>query len=217
MILYHVDQKKTRKYPTRNRHLYGIIFEKMKITFTASLRGKKDFEAQYDAILSELKKNNEIDLSEGLLTQTSGKAYTDVQKGNREANIALYKKKIEELRHADFCIFECSAHSLTIGFMIHKALEMNKPTIVLYYKDNDPEFLAGVEDDKLIIKSYDDENLPKILKDAFDAAQDVRDKRFNFFISPNLLTFLESTSRDLGVTKSTFIRNLILEHKKKQK
>ena len=86
MILYHVDQKKTRKYPTRNRHLYGIIFEKMKITFTASLRGKKDFEAQYDAILSELKKNNEIDLSEGLLTQTSGKAYTDVQKGNREAN-----------------------------------------------------------------------------------------------------------------------------------
>jgi predicted DNA binding CopG/RHH family protein len=72
--------------------------------------------------------------------------------------------------------------------------------------------LTGIEDEKLIIRSYTEKNLKKILKEAIDLARQRSDKRFNFFISQKLLNYLESISKKEGINKSTFIRNLILEH-----
>jgi predicted DNA binding CopG/RHH family protein len=50
-----------------------------------------------------------------------------------------------------------------------------------------------------------------------DHAREKRDKRFNFFISPKLLEFLEKTSNGDGITKSKYIRNLIVEHMRQNK
>lgn len=189
----------------------------MKVIFTASLRGKKFYENQYKHIIQTIKKLGYETNEDDIVNATNNKVYIDIQEGSREANVAMYQKKVLELQNSDICIFECSTHSLAIGFMIQKSLEFNKPTIVLYYKDNTPDFLTGIEDDKLIVRSYNDDDIDKVLTTALDEGQNVRDKRFNFFISPKLLAYLENTSRKNGVTKSTFIRNLILEHKKKFK
>ncbi|MEN9328697.1 MAG: hypothetical protein RI947_1505 [Candidatus Parcubacteria bacterium] len=189
----------------------------MKVIFTASLRGKKYFEPQYKRTVDVIKKLGYETNAEDLIHPSNNKIYTDIQEGSRDANVAMYKKKIQELQEADICMFETSTHSLAIGFMIQKALEFNKPTIVLYYKDNAPDFLTGVEDDKLIVKNYDDDNLEAVVTGVLGEGQNMRDKRFNFFISPKLLSYLENTSRKDGVTKSTFIRNLILDHRKKFK
>lgn len=128
-----------------------------------------------------------------------------------------YKNQITSIKKADFCIFETSTHSLGIGFMTMKSLDVGKPTIVLYHEDNVPVFLAGIEDDKLIVKKYTKDNLKKVLREAIDAARERRDKRFNFFISPKLLEYLEKTSTRQGVTKSKFIRNLITDHMRREK
>ena len=189
----------------------------MKVIFTASLRGKKYFESQYKALFQEIEKLGYEHMADDLVNPSSNQVYVDIKQGGREANIALYKKKIEDIQKADICVFECSTHSLSVGFIVQKALALNKPTIVLYYKDNAPDFLAGVDDDKLIVKSYNDDNIHDALKQAFEEAQSQRDKRFNFFISPSLLTYLEDASKKQGVTKSTFIRNLILEFKRRSK
>lgn len=189
----------------------------MKVILTASLRGKKYFEEQYKAIFREIEKLGHENIADDLLNPSQNPVYMDIVEGVRDANIALYKKKIEDIQKADICIFECSTHSLAVGFVIQKALALNKPTIVLYYKENAPDFLAGVEDEKLITRSYDETNLHEVLANAISDASSLRDKRFNFFISPRLLTYLEKTSKEEGVTKSTFIRNLILEHRKKFK
>lgn len=72
-----------------------------------------------------------------------------------------------------------------------------------------------MEEEKLIIKQYNEKNIKKVIKEAIDIARERRDKRFNFFISPKLLEYLEKASFNDGVTKSKFIRNLITEHMRK--
>jgi hypothetical protein len=187
----------------------------MKVIFTASLRGKKYFEDQYKQLFQAINELGYENIADDLMKPSTNKVYMDLLEGGREANIALYKKKIEDIQKADICVFECSAHSLSVGFVVQKSLELSKPTVVLYYKNNDPEFLEGVDDEKLIIRSYDDTNYKEVIKEALTEAENQRDKRFNFFISPYLLNFLNRAAKDQGVTKSTFIRNLILEHKRR--
>jgi hypothetical protein len=72
-----------------------------------------------------------------------------------------------------------------------------------------------LKDDRLFLINYNHTTLRKALQETFSNANRFRDKRFNFFISPDLLNYLEDTSKRMSVTKSTFIRNLIKEHREK--
>ncbi len=128
-----------------------------------------------------------------------------------------YLKKIKNIASADICVFEVSNHSLGVGFLIQKALDSGKPVLALYCQDNVPIFLSGLEDERFALKQYSDETLEKTLKEGLDMVRERRDKRFNFFISPKLLEYLESASGKDGVTKSRFIRNLIVRHVQKRK
>lgn len=152
-----------------------------------------------------------------LITVPTNKFYEDLEKEGKKGDINLYKKNLKKIKDSDINLFECSLHSLSIGFMIEKSLEAHKPTIVLYLEDNNPHFLDGIEDEKLIVRSYNDKNLNDILAEALKEAKIRGDKRFNFFISPMLLSYLEKASKEKGVTKSTFIRNLLLDHMARSK
>lgn len=187
----------------------------MKIFFTASLRGGQDFTKYYKEIYDLIEELGHTNLDHEIFSLTSKDYYDLIEKEGRKAYVDLYKRKVKNIQEADLCIFEASLHSSSIGFEIHKALELNTPTLVLYYDDNIPHFLLGADDEKLIVKSYTDKNIKEVLQEAIEELQEVRDKRFNFFISPRLLTYLETTSKKFGITKSTFIRNLLNEHMKK--
>lgn len=186
----------------------------MKVFFTASQRGKKEFGKYYNLIASQIKELGLNLLEDDILNIKSKEFYNNLEY-NHDANVKFYKTKLESLEQADINIFEISAHSLSIGFVIEKSLELNKPTIVLYYSSNKPLLLMGNEDEKLILKSYTEKNLKEILQQAVALAKERRDKRFNFFISPKLLNYLENMSKKLGITKSKFIRNLLLDHMKR--
>lgn len=187
----------------------------MKIFFTASQRGKKQFGGIYEKIQSYARSNNYTLLDDEISIDEPQKLNKAIESGNHKVQVDFYHKKIDSIKAADVCIFEVSTQSLSLGFIIQKALEFNKPTIVLYMKGFVPYFLDGVENDKMLLKEYEEETLEKKLQDSLDKALDLREKRFNFFISPALLTYLEAASKAEGLTKSTFIRNLILAHKKK--
>lgn len=189
----------------------------MKIFFTASLRGKEFYGKQYKEIFDIINTSGYENLDDEIFNLNSEDYYKKIKTEGRNAFVDLYKRKIKRIQDADICIFEGSFHSLSIGYLIQKAIEFNKPTIVLYFEDNIPHFLAGVEDEKLIVKNYNEKNLKEIFKACIDEATELRDKRFNFFISPELLSYLEGTSKKLNITKSTFIRNLIQEHRRKYK
>lgn len=119
-----------------------------------------------------------------------------------------------EMTKADICVFETSYQSLACGYLIDKSVESGKPTIVLY-KENIPHILSVIDDEKLIVKNYDEKSLKKILKATLEHAREKRDKRFNFFLSPKLLSYLENTSTSQGVTKSKVLRDLIVDHMRK--
>lgn len=187
----------------------------MKIFFTASQRGKKTYQTFYDRIAQTIKKEGFSLLDDDILTQSSESFYKQMETGGRKALIDFYNTELDRIQKADINVFDCSFGSLSIGYIVEKSLEYNKPTLILYYKDNVPFFLGGSRDEKLMLGSYNEKNLEQVVKDVLKRANDLRDKRFNFFISPRLLSYIESASKKIGVTKSVFIRNLIIDHQRK--
>lgn len=129
---------------------------------------------------------------------------------DEETSSTIYLKMLQK---ADICVFETSINNLIIGFLIAKSLELNKPTIILCSKND--SFFKKLKNEKLVFQRYDNQkNVEKKINQAFKKAQKLRDRRFNFFISPDLLNYLEQESRKLGITKSMLIRQLIIKHKK---
>ncbi len=127
-----------------------------------------------------------------------------------------YKILLDKISQSELCLFECTRESFSLGFLIEKALEMEKPVIALGAKNHLPQFIKSVESEKFQAVEYTKNNLVKVIKTAINAAALLSDKRFNFFVSSNMLAYINKMSKKLGVTKSTFIRNLIEEHKKKE-
>lgn len=187
----------------------------MKVFFTASQRGKKQFGPVYKRIQDIAIHLGYKLINDDISSEEPANLYKALENGDHKAQVEFYNKKIDSIKNADMCVFEASTHSLSIGFVIQKSLEFNKPTIVLYIKDHKPLFFSGLENEKLILQEYEEKTLEKQFSSAIQDAMHLREKRFNFFISPSLLHYLEQTSKKEGVTKSTFIRNLILAHKKK--
>lgn len=181
----------------------------MKVFFSGSYKGADKFSEQYKAIFDLIKKNGYEHLDYDIVNVS----YDQLADSNDDSAFDKhYEKKMKAIKNADICIFETTVHSLGIGFLIQKALDDGKPVISLYYKDNQPYFLSGLKDERFILKSYNDESLTMVLKEALETARERRDKRFNFFISPKLLEYLEKASKKEGFTKSKFIRNLIMDH-----
>lgn len=190
----------------------------MKIYFTSPIKdidSIKPFLKEIYQIISKLGYAHADDF----LSRLNNKEdfYSKLEEGGKEAHEQYFNDTINILKNADINIFECSIPSLGVGFQIEKSIAYNKPTIVLYYSKHKPHFIAGTQNEKLFIREYNDNNLSSVLEDTIDEARHASDKRFNFFISPSLLTYLEEVSTKAGITKSAFIRQLILEHKRKRK
>ncbi|MCL4374904.1 hypothetical protein M1523_03510 [Patescibacteria group bacterium] len=183
----------------------------MKVFFTASQKGKNYFDQYYKRIAEESEMRGYLLLNDGVLATKEEELGSD----GKDTYEKLYHKTLKALQEADVCVFETTVSSSYVGYLISKALELNKPTIVLYFKDNAPVFLLGIHEEKLIIRNYNDNNLTQVLSAAYESAGKLRDKRFNFFISPDLLNYLETASKTTNQTKSMFIRKLILEHRNK--
>ena len=128
-----------------------------------------------------------------------------------------YQKMIKLLKEADINIFDCSMPDSCTGFQISKSLEFNKPTIALYQNTSPPSFIDSINEEKFLSASYNKESVKNVLHSLLQKAQLLSDKRFNFFISPSLLNYLNLMSHEFGMTKSTYLRNLIIEDKKKRR
>lgn len=187
----------------------------MKVFFSASLQGDVNIEL-IRKIYREIEAFG-FDHTDDEVMTLSKEEYKALKDQPREVLVDRYNRKMAAIKSADICVFDATSYSLSTGFLVHAALDALKPTIVLYYKDLIPYFMAGINNERLIIKSYDERTMKKKLREAINHARERRDKRFNFFISPKLLDFLERASRQEGITKSKYIRNLIVEHMRANK
>lgn len=128
-----------------------------------------------------------------------------------------YIQSVEAVKKADIVVMEVSGHSMSMGYLISKALEMNKPVIALHKKEQMPIFIKGIDDQKLIISEYTEENVEEITKQALKKANSLIDVRFNFFVSSKILNYLDWVSQKKMLPRSVFLRDLIEKEMKKDK
>jgi len=187
----------------------------MKVYFIASSRLVGANPKLYSKVYSYLSADNKM---------ISDKVLKWVKMGVRDMNVAPLKIKkenyiesLESVKKADFVVMEVSGHSMSMGYLISKALEMNKPVIALHKQEHAPNFIKGISDLKLIICEYDEKNVDEILEKSLKTATGLIDVRFNFFVNSKILNYLDWVSQKRMVPRSVFLRNLIEHEIKKDK
>jgi len=128
-----------------------------------------------------------------------------------------HRKTVLAIKSAEICIFEVSNHSLSVGYLINLALENGKTVILLTNNDKLPIIFRTIKSDKLIRVVYDKNNIKEKLADALEKAKNVSDVRFNFFVSPKILNYLDWVAQKRMIPRSVFLRNLIEREMKKEK
>ena len=188
----------------------------MKIYFVASPRLVVKDPELYKRIHHYLAKNN-VMLSDKLLKWTYKKLLDKIYDDNDKEGASAYKEAIDKVKKADVVMMEVSGHSVTMGYLISKSLDLSKPVVVFYKKGTKILFLKGINNPKLKLKEYDKHNIENLLDQAIEEAKKEIDVRFNFFVSPKILTYLDWVAQKRMIPRSVFLRNLIEREIKKEK
>lgn len=185
----------------------------MKIYFTASLRGKKEFGDNYLKIVKVLTKLSEKVFSDHIIKNdfsvVDSQSKDDVQKS--------YGRILSEIKKSDIFVAEVSTQSLSVGHELTEAMSLNKPMVILYTGENRPGLLFGSMYDKMQIIQYTQDNLEEKLRTAAEDALKHADVRFNFFVSPKILAYLDWVAQKRMIPRSVFLRDLIEKEMKKDK
>jgi len=176
----------------------------MKIYLTAPLNEGKTFDKKYRLIDKTLQGFGHKVLSGRTIKRNLRKKYK-----NRKEAVKIYRQLYRSLKSAEIAIVEVSYPSLSVGHEISLALELNKPVIALHLKNKHYHLLSAIPDEKLQTVRYDSKNLEKQLNKTIKIALEKVDVRFNFFITPQLLSYLDWVSGKKRIPRSVFIRSLI--------
>lgn len=110
--------------------------------------------------------------------------------GNRELrNIKeIYKLCVEAIREADLAIIEDTVSNFSTGHQITLALQMRKPTLVLWqgkkHRHFNQMFIHGIESELLRVAEYDAQNLTDVLQTFIHTYEDKPEKnRFHLVLS----------------------------------
>lgn len=187
----------------------------MKICFIASIQGKIGRENDYKNIVNIIKKKGYNVFADHVLKQTQ----EDLNSLTQEEKVKFHKKIIDLIKKSDIIVSEISYSSLSVGYLISLALDFGKPTILLYKGNKEPNILSTLEQsDRLIVSRYQSLwELEKIINTTIEEAKEQMDTRFNFFISPQIASYLDWVTKTKKVPRAVYLRNLIEEDMKKNK
>ena len=185
----------------------------MRIYFTASVRGKKEFGENYVEIVKVLNKMGHKVFAEHILDDN----LPEISHLSKEDAKKNYHRILTEMKKAEVVVAEVSKQSLSVGHELTEAMLLNKPLIVLYFGDAKPGLLFGSNYDKMQIAKYSLENIKQMLENLVETASKHVDVRFNFFVSPKILNYLDWIAQKRMIPRSVFLRNLIEKEMKKDK
>ncbi|PIR59676.1 MAG: hypothetical protein COU68_04325 [Candidatus Pacebacteria bacterium CG10_big_fil_rev_8_21_14_0_10_45_6] len=178
----------------------------MKVFYTTSLRNVAKNRDRLETIYVLIEKLGHTNLDKVLFNIPDSKKFYD---GLHKEKLSHYNRMIACIKKADVVLLEVSTQSLSMGFILHTALGMNKPVIALHTSGKSPFFVQGIEDKRLRVQEYDLETIEKVLTEALEFAQETFDVRFDFFISPEISMHLDTLARENRVPKSVYLRSLI--------
>jgi len=185
----------------------------MKIYFAASLTGKAQYGTNYQAILSQIRELGHTLVTTNVLDRTS----KDVAKETAEQAGEYYKKMVSWIKQAELVVAEVSYPSTGIGYEISLALQEGTPVIALHVGDRFPYLLESTRVDRLQVVEYGLDELKDILKYAIEEAKSQLDVRFNFFVSPKIVTYLDWITKKRKMPRAVYLRRLIEQDMEKNK
>lgn len=183
----------------------------MKIFYTASYYGKSKYQKYYDMVLRAIEATNVEIISP--------------EKGNYQTvlNPSLKRKlKEEKIIHSeairkgilisDAVIIEASHEDFQLGYEAAFAVENKKHLLCLSTHEN---FSEKMRYRYLLGARYNEYNIEEIVENFINFVKKGQlSERFNLFLSPSQLQYLEKKAKEEKVNKSEYIRNLIEEDKK---
>jgi hypothetical protein len=178
----------------------------MKVYFLGSIKGKNKYLRYYELIVNELRKQGHT-VVENTLNPEEDYVYSLDQ----DEKVAYYKKITGWINSADVIVAEVSYQSLSLGHEVTLAVEREKPVILLYTGGNEPHLLQGMTSDKMIISQYDESDVAVVLRQLLGDARDQMDVRFNFFVSPQIVSYLDWISQKRRMPRAVFLRRIIEE------
>ena len=177
----------------------------MKVFFTASYRGVNNHSSTYKKIYSIISDLGHTHLSNRVIQND----ISTLLQTNEEEMAKIYKESVQAVKNCDICIVEVSVHSMSAGYLIDRALESGKPVIVLHPSGKEPYFFSGIKNDRLHIWEYTDDDLKVVVGQAIDDTRDQMDVRFNFFVSPKIVNYLDWISKKKRMPRAVYLRRLI--------
>lgn len=121
-----------------------------------------------------------------------------------------YKKWTSYVSARDCMVVEGSyPSSIHVGFEVGEILSRNKPVVLLYEDDRNPIFVNELYSPRLIKSSYTKETIGETLSWCLEELEHVMSRRFTFFVSAEINTFLDTIAKQQGVSRSEYIRMLI--------
>jgi hypothetical protein len=176
----------------------------MKVYFVGSISGKDKYFQNYNRIVDFLKKEGHK-VYEITLKPSKGFVYNL----SDEEKVEQYKRVLSWITDADVIVAECSYSSLGVGYEISLALEKGKPVVALYEEGHAPHFIEGIKSEKLAVVKYSLDDLHKTLKDAIEFVSEQMDVRFNFFVSPRIVNYLDWIAKQRKMPRAVYLRRLI--------
>lgn len=131
----------------------------------------------------------------------------------------IYQKNIEAIGKADAIIAEVGTKSFFVGFQVSRAIQLKKPTLVLS-RSSEVDSIIGIHkgEEGLHFEVYDDSSLIGIIENfLLKERNNLKDIRFNMFLSRINVSYLNWLSENTGQTKSDLIRQLIDDDMKSSK
>lgn len=178
----------------------------MKIYFTAAISQKQEFGIYYERI-------NQVLNSAGHSVETGNlfeMTVDTIDVAPETERVKWYKKSLRRVAVADLVVVEISFPStVNVGHELSVALEKGKPVVALYRNDRNPIFLHGIENDKLILVPYTNDDLETVLMNALAYSSEQQDVRFNFFVSPDIQHYLDWVSRYKRTPRAVYLRELL--------
>lgn len=183
----------------------------MKVYFTCSTAEFDNYKDDYYAIRDFLVSQKHI-LTRDWLIETE-KRLMSGKKDIKDIK-EIYKACITAIREADIVIIEDTVSNFSTGHQITLALQMRKPTLVLWqgkkHRQFNQMFIHGIDSDVLEITEYTKDSLKKVMQTFIHKYEEISEKnRFHLVLSNVERAYLDWAQFVKGKSRTKVIREAL--------
>lgn len=184
----------------------------MKIFYTASYYGKEKYQKYYDMVLKVI----EATKAELIATEKGNykQILSDKEIKQLKKPLLIHYEAIKKgILWADAVIIEISNEDFQLGHEATLTIQNKKPVLCLSIHE---DFSKKINNRFFFGARYNEYNVEEIVENFINfVKKEQLSERFNLFITPSQLSYVEKKAKEEKVNKSEYIRKLIDEDRKK--